>query len=68
MVKIITDSTCDLSKELVEKLNVEVIPLYVNFSDEAFLDGIELTTEKLYEKVEEKMSFLKHQLFLFQHL
>ena len=54
MVKIITDSTCDLSKELVEKLNVEVIPLYVNFSDEAFLDGIELTTEKLYEKVEEK--------------
>ena len=41
-------------KELVEKLNVEVIPLYVNFSDEAFLDGIELTTEKLYEKVEEK--------------
>lgn len=54
MVKIITDSTCDLSKELIEKLDIDVIPLYVNFSDEAFLDGVEITTEKLYEKVEEK--------------
>lgn len=54
MVKIITDSTCDLGDELAKKLDVEIIPLYVNFSDEAFLDGIEITTEKLYEKVAEK--------------
>ena len=54
MVKIITDSTCDLGDELAKKLDVEIIPLYVNFSDEAFLDGIEITTKKLYEKVAEK--------------
>lgn len=54
MVKIITDSTCDLDKQLIEKLDIDVIPLYVNFSDESFLDGVEMTTEKLYEKVDEK--------------
>jgi len=54
MVKLITDSTSDLSKEIYEKLNVEVLPLYVNFEEESYLDGVEITTEELYKKVEEK--------------
>ena len=52
-VKIITDSTCDFGKELLEKLDIFCIPLMVNFSDKTFLDGVEITTEQLYEKVEE---------------
>lgn len=52
-IKLITDSTCDLSKELIDKLNLEVIPLYVNFLDKEYLDGIDIDTEKLYQKVEE---------------
>lgn len=54
MVKIITDSTNDLSKEMLENLGVEVIPLYVNFSDASYLDGVEITTEELYKIVDEK--------------
>lgn len=54
MVKLITDSTSDLTKEIYEKLNVEVLPLYVNFEEESYLDGVEITTEELYKKVEEK--------------
>ena len=54
MVKILTDSTNDLSKEVLDKQNIKVIPLSVNFSDASYLDGVEITTEELYKRVEEK--------------
>lgn len=54
MVKIITDSTNDLNKELLKRMEIEVIPLSVNFSDASYLDGTEITTEELYQKVKEK--------------
>ena len=54
MVKLITDSTNDLNKELLEELDIEVIPLYVNFDTESYKDGIDITTEGLYKIVEEK--------------
>ena len=54
MVKLITDSTNDLNKELLEELDIEVIPLYVNFGTESYKDGIDITTEGLYKMVEEK--------------
>lgn len=53
MVKLITDSTNDLNKDLLEKLNIEVMPLYVNFGEESLKDGVDITTEELYKKVEE---------------
>lgn len=54
MVKLITDSTNDLNKDILEKYDIEVIPLFVNFDDESYRDGIDITTEGLYQKVEEK--------------
>lgn len=53
MIKIITDSTNDLSKELIEKLDIEVIPLYVNFGEDSYLDGVEITVDELYKKIDE---------------
>lgn len=53
-VIITTDSTCDLSDELLEKYSIKVIPLYVMFGEESYLDRVNITTEKLYELVEEK--------------
>lgn len=53
MVKIITDSTNDLSKEIIEKLGIIVVPLAVNFSDRSYLDGVDITVEELYKKVDE---------------
>ena len=52
MIKIITDSTNDLGKDLLQQLDIEVIPLLVNFSEESYLDGVDITTKELYEKVE----------------
>lgn len=53
-IKIITDSTADLSLDIVNKYSIEVLPLKVNFGDKSYLDGVDINTEKLYELVEEK--------------
>ncbi len=50
-VKIITDSTSDLPKEVAEKLGITVVPLYVNFGNEAYRDGIDLTTDAFYQRL-----------------
>ncbi len=52
-VKIITDSTNDLDQETLKKNDIEVLPLYVNFTNESYMDGVDITTPQLYEKVEE---------------
>ena len=53
MSKIIiaTDSTCDLSQEIIQKYGIEMIPLYVNFGDKVYKDLEEMNIDKMYEKV-----------------
>ena len=52
-IKLITDSTADLSNELIEKYNIAVIPLTVTIAGHPYLDGIELTTNRMFELIEE---------------
>ncbi len=49
MVRIYSDSTCDLSKELLDRYNIGIIPLYVRLGDDEYLDGINITPEELYK-------------------
>lgn len=68
-IKIITDSTCDLPKDLILKHDIKVIPLFVNFKDKSYLDGVDITTDILYDKVDEykmlpKTSAISFQTFL----
>lgn len=51
MVKILTDSTNDLPLDVIKKLDIEVIPLYVNFGNESLKDGVDIKTEELYKRV-----------------
>lgn len=50
-IKIISDSTCDLSQDLINKHDIEIIPLYVNFGEETYLDGVNLTVPQMYDLV-----------------
>lgn len=52
-VLISADSTCDLSPELVERYGIRTIPMYVNFGNESFADGVEMTPDELYRRVAE---------------
>ena len=53
-VVIIVDSTCDLPKEIIEKNNLVIVPLTVNFPDESYYDGVDITTPQLYKMVSER--------------
>ena len=49
MVKILADSTCDLSPELIAQYGIGIIPLYVHLGEEEFRDGVDITPEQLYK-------------------
>lgn len=48
-IAIITDSTAYLSKEIIEKYNINVVPLTVNFGTETYKEGIDISSEKFYQ-------------------
>ena len=48
MIKIISDSTCDLSKELIEKYNITILPLHIHLNEEEYQDGVTITPDEIY--------------------
>lgn len=48
MVKIISDSTCDLSKELIEQYDISILPLHVHLGDVEYQDGVNVTPDDIY--------------------
>ncbi len=48
-VKIIADSTCDLSKELLEKYDISILPLHIVLGDKEYKDGLEISPDEIYE-------------------
>ncbi|MEA4906606.1 MAG: DegV family protein, partial [Anaerolineaceae bacterium] len=53
MVSILTDSTSDLSPELIEKYHIRVIPLTIILQDQVKKDGIDITSQELFHSVEQ---------------
>ena len=51
-IRIVVDSTSDLTDEIIEKYNIKMVPLTVNFENESFLDKVELSTKEFFEKLE----------------
>ncbi len=47
-IRIVTDSTADLSQELVERYQIKVVPLDVLIEGTAYKDKIDLTNEEFY--------------------
>ena len=50
-IKILTDSTSDISKELAKELDVTLVPLRVIFENEDYLDGVDITVDQFYERL-----------------
>ena len=49
-INIITDSSCDLNKDIIEKYNIKIVPLNVSFGEDVYIDG-ELDKKEFYEKM-----------------
>lgn len=48
-VKIVADSTCDLSADLIKKYDITIIPLCIVMGENSYFDGIETTPEEIYK-------------------
>lgn len=47
--RIVTDSTCDLPDEIIERLGIRVIPNYINIGETSYLDGLEMSHQDFYQ-------------------
>lgn len=47
-IKIISDSTCDLSLELLKKYNISILPLHIVLGEKEFKDGLEISPDEIY--------------------
>jgi DegV family protein with EDD domain len=50
-IRIVTDSTCDLPEATVAEYGITVVPLYINFGDQSYLDGVELSRQEFYKRL-----------------
>lgn len=48
-IRIVSDSTCDLSKELIEKYDITIIPLCIILGEKSYFDGVDITPAEIYK-------------------
>ncbi len=48
MVKIISDSTCDLCDELLKKYDIDILPLHILLGEKEYEDGRDITADEIY--------------------
>jgi len=51
-VKIVTDSVADLPPQVAQELGITIVPLHVRFGTETYRDGVDLTAEQFFDKLE----------------
>ena len=52
-IKIIIDSTCDLTPEYIKEHDIELVPLLVTHNGNEYKDGVDITIDQLYSLVDE---------------
>ena len=60
-IAVITDSNAHITPQEAEKLGISVVPMPFTISDETFYEGINLTREEFYEKMESGASIATSQ-------
>ena len=51
-IALVTDSTCDLSKELIDFYQIHVVPINLNFGDNHYLDKVTIQPDHFYDLLE----------------
>ena len=53
MIKIVADSTCNLSDEIVQQYDLRIAPIAIQFGQESYEEGIDIDHDTFYRKIEE---------------
>jgi DegV family protein with EDD domain len=51
MIKVVTDSTSDIPREIAGELDIEIIPTAIQWNGETLRDGIDITTDEFYRRL-----------------
>lgn len=52
-VHVVTDSTCDIPQDLIDSLHITVVPLTIQFGEQSYRDGVDLSADEFYERLRE---------------
>ena len=50
-IALVTDSTCDIPKEWIEKYDITMVPSIIIFGEKQYVDGIDMIAEQFYERL-----------------
>ncbi|MCP5101062.1 MAG: DegV family protein [Chloroflexi bacterium] len=50
-VKIVTDSACDVPQDLADRLDITIVPVYINVGERSYLDGVELSRQTFFDNL-----------------
>ncbi len=59
-IMIMTDSCCDLSKEVIEELGIRVLPFTITFCGETYREIFDKSTQEVYEMMQKSDEIPKH--------
>ncbi|PIP48961.1 MAG: hypothetical protein COX14_01870, partial [Chloroflexi bacterium CG23_combo_of_CG06-09_8_20_14_all_45_10] len=59
MVKVVTDSTCDIPLEIARQLSITIVPLYMQIGAETYRDGVDLKPDRVYHELVHGREFPK---------
>jgi DegV family protein with EDD domain len=51
MVKVVTDSSCDIPLEVARELSINIVPLYIQFGGKSYRDGLDLDPNGLHREL-----------------
>lgn len=51
VVKIVTDSTCDLPSNLAAELGITIVPVYINIGEVSYREGIDISRQTFYQNL-----------------
>ena len=53
MIKIVTDTTCDLLPEWAEEYGITIVPINIQFGTETYKEGVDMDWDLFYQKIDE---------------
>ncbi len=59
MIKIITDSTCDLPQHYIDRHAITVVPIVIQFGETSYMDGVDIDPATFYHMIEERQALPK---------
>jgi len=56
MIKIVTDSTCDLPQHYIDRYAIAIVPIVIRFGETSYLDGVNIDPSMFYSMIKERQA------------